>query len=340
MVPPARYADSTFAAYVPQTQSQHDALDAARAFVAHLQKQSRRRLRLGRALRRRSRAEWKGLYLVGPVGTGKTHLLAAMYFALHPQVPCAFMHSSELFRASTPPERYADELAAAYRVLCLDEVELDDPANEARLIVVLKRLERKGVILLATSNVEPERFLSTHLGNDRFRRFLNEEFRRHYRVVLVEGRDYRLGQGKSGRAWIGPAAVTGRRIEEVFREDGRDALWLPFEEFIELSSSTEHRRLIQQLSARASLYLVNIRIRDTDDALRLLRVVDDLYRLPAPPVVYYSSEQDPSEWFVAGSGSGGIEAGIAEKFSRTTSRLAAMCEIEDLRNTAPAGVRP
>ncbi|PSP71956.1 hypothetical protein BRC80_04305, partial [Halobacteriales archaeon QH_9_66_26] len=81
-----------------------------------------------------------GLYLVGPAGTGKTHLLAAVYNALTPAVSCAFLHSSTLFRQTVPPTAFAHRLADEHAVCCLDEVEIDDPANEMRLVQVLQTL--------------------------------------------------------------------------------------------------------------------------------------------------------------------------------------------------------
>src|SRR5690606_35449806 len=104
MTPPDRFTNSTFAAYRPETQRQHEALTEAKRFVEYIRAEHTLpgTKRLGRWIRRGER-RWKGLYLVGPVGTGKTHLLASMYHALHPEVPCAFLHSGELFRAQTPP---------------------------------------------------------------------------------------------------------------------------------------------------------------------------------------------------------------------------------------------
>ena len=335
MQPPQRFASATFSAYEAQEPSQAAALKEARAFVRHIRVQQRWSARLQRHLAgwlRTSEAapRWQGLYLVGPVGTGKTHLLASMYHALHPDVRCAFLHASDLFRTTQPPEAFAQHLADRYRVLCLDEVELDDPANEARLVLTLKSLSRLGVMLLATSNVEPERFLSVAFGNDRFRRFLDEEFRQNYKVVFVGGDDYRRGLEKTGYAWIGPPQQTRPLLRRRFEEDGGEKLWMDFQDLLTASTETEHTRLVRRLARPEHLYLADVAPQGTDDALRLLRLVDDLYLHPEPPTLYFTAPETPEAWLRADAAHGSIEKGIAEKFTRTASRLHALCEIEVL----------
>jgi len=326
---PDRFSSATFDTYKIQESSQFKALEDARNFVEYIRKRPTGLRRKVKTLFSRSAApNWKGLYLVGPVGTGKTHLLSSMYHALQPDIPCAFLHSSEFFRIPEHPEAFARRLARTYQVLCLDEIELDDPANEARLIVALKALEASGVVLLATSNVEPEKFLSAEYGNDRFRRFLNEEFRKQYKVVFVGGDDYRRRLSKPGFAWVGDPSVTRLAMRRSYEADHRKKYWMEFEAFLASSISTEHTRLVQRLAGYDTLYLADIRIQDANDALRLLRVVDDLYQMPAPPVLYFTSETPPDAWLRPSDVHSTLEKGIAEKFTRTTSRLHAMCEIE------------
>lgn len=332
MIPPDRFSDASFDAYRPETPAQLAARDEAISFVKHLEAEHAAGWidRLARMIRRPSVPMWKGLYLVGPVGTGKTHLLAAMYHALHPKVPCAFLHSSALFRTQTPPPQYAQQLANRYRVLCLDEIELDDAANEARLILTLKALEKRGVMLLATSNVEPERFLSAAFGGDRFRRFLNEEFRSHYKVVLIGGDDYRKRLPKTGRAWIGDPLHTEAYLQAAYESAPAPKRRLTFNELLVASTETEHTRLVEHLASPEYLFLSDIEITSTDDALRLLRLIDDLYLQPQPPTLYFSARKAPDEWFVAETARQGLEQGIAEKFKRTVSRLHALCQIEEV----------
>ena len=328
--PPRRYDDARLATYVPQTDSQRTALDKAGRFV-----------RLARV--RYTRPAWMklfrrddglrgGLYLVGPVGTGKTHLLASIYHQLSAPasggaVACAYTHSSALFRARETPDAYAERVAERARVLCLDEVELDDPAGEVRLIAVLRALRERGVTLAATSNAEPERFVSANLGRDRLERFISEEFERQYHVVFVGGDDYRQGLAKEGRAWVGEPAAARAAMRRAFEAAPPPRRWLDFPDLIRLTTEVERTRLTQDLATSRALFIDGITVADTDDALRLLRVADDLYGLPDPPTLYFTSAQPPADWFKAEEQSG-LAAAIAEKFTRTTSRLTALAAVE------------
>ena len=323
--PPERFRGASFASYRPQTPSQDQALQEARRLAERIRRRHRRRL--PRWLRPDD-GLGAGLYLVGPVGTGKTHLLAALYDALHPGVPCAFVHSSALFRATDRPEDYARALAERADVLLLDEVELDDPASEIRLIGVLKMLRRLGVTVAATSNAEPERFVSAAFGRDRLERFLSEEFRRQYHVVFVGGEDYRQRTAKPGRAWVGPPAVTRAAMQAAFDDSEGPKRWLTFPALLRLATETERSTLARDLGTLGALFIEAIRIRDTDDALRLLRIVDDLYEQPRPPVVFFTSEEPPGQWFIPSAQHGGLEQGVAEKFKRTASRLMALAEVQ------------
>ncbi len=325
-LPPARFDGAAFATYRPQNDAQAVALADARQFAERV-----RTRYTGSALRRWLKPDAalrSGLYLVGPVGTGKTHLLVSIYRTLSPDVPCAFLHSSALFRATEHPKAYAARLAAAYRVLLIDEVELDDPANEVRLINVLKALQKLGVTVAATSNAEPEKFLSAQFGRDRLERFISEEFRRTYHVVFVPGEDFRRGLAKPGRAWIGPLDAADAAMRHAFESAPGTKLWLRRADLLRRTTDTERQALTAELAAHDALYFAGLGVASTDDALRLLRVVDDLYTHPDAPVVHFTAEAPPEDWFPNHAGRNGVEASVAEKFERTVSRLRALCAME------------
>ena len=183
-------------------------------------------------------------------------------------------------------------------MLCLDEVELDDPAQEVRLIGVLRALRERRVTLAATSNADPDALIEgAQFGNERLARFIREEFERQYHVVLVPGEDFRQRLAKPGRAWVGPPEASGAAMREAFDAAPEPKRWLAFSDFLALTASTERQRLAEALGALDALFLDGVEIASTDDALRLLRVVDDLYGRPDPPTLYFTSTSAPADWF-------------------------------------------
>ena len=249
MTLPERFHDATFESYEPQMPSQAKALRVAQGFVAEQQRVPPWTERIQRLFGATSEDQPQGLYLVGPAGTGKTHLLAATINALAPEVPCTFLHSSTLFRQTEPPDAFAHRLADRYSVCCLDEVEIDDPANEMRLAGLMKTLAARGVPLLATSNVEPEQYMATQLGDGRIQRFLQTEVRERYRVVGVNGGDYRRTQEvqQSGRGWIGPPEPTRRAMRQAQVDAAGASRWWSFAELHRATTETAHPKLIADL---------------------------------------------------------------------------------------------
>ncbi len=328
MTPPERFGDATFEGYEPQTPSQAEALRRAEAFVAEQRQVPSWTGWVKRLLGMGGDGGPQGLYLVGPAGTGKTHLLAATYNALVPEVSCAFLHSSTLFRQTEPPDAFAHRLADRSAVCCLDEVEIDDPANEMRLAGLMKTLSARGVPLVATSNVEPEQYLATQLGDGRIQRFLRTEVREAYRIVPVRGDDYRRTHEvqQSGRGWIGPPEVTRRAMGQAWTGASGALRWWSFADLRRATTETAHTDLIDDLVALDHLFVENIVIKNTDDALRLLRLVDTLYLHPDAPILCFTAEQSPDDWFAPEQHTG-IARTVAEKFDRTVSRLHALCRI-------------
>ncbi len=170
----------------------------------------------------------RGLYLWGGVGRGKTMLMDRFFESL----PFAdrerrhfhrFMHEvhAELRRIKTrtdPLEILAHRLARRARVICFDELNVTDIADAMILGTLFDALFRRGVTLVATSNVAPAELYRDGLQRQRFLPAI-ALIERHTEVLHVEGgTDYRLRQLRKARTYrIANGADEQKWLEETFR---------------------------------------------------------------------------------------------------------------------------
>jgi cell division protein ZapE len=146
----------------------------------------------------------RGLYLWGGVGRGKTMLMDLFYASLRPQLGerthfYRFMRQvhAELRKIkdrADPLDTVAEQLAARFRVLCLDEFFVADIADAMILAGLFAGLFRRGVTLVATSNTPPEELYKDGLQRQRFLPAI-DLIQSHVEVVQLDGGiDYRLRQ--------------------------------------------------------------------------------------------------------------------------------------------------
>jgi cell division protein ZapE len=178
--------------------------------------------------RRGAHAALRGIYLWGSVGRGKTYLMDLFYASLNfPEKErehfYRFMQGvhAELRAAAhrtDPLEHVAAALAARSRVLCLDELLVDDIADAMILGGLLGALIRRGVTLVATSNRPPRDLYKDGLQRQRFLpaiRLLEEHLDT---VELNGGTDYRLRHLQGARIYVDSADPHGdAALRAVFR---------------------------------------------------------------------------------------------------------------------------
>ena len=158
-----------------------------------------------RRLLRRGRSELQpetGLYLWGGVGRGKT-MLMDLFFECLPEDDRMRMHFhrfmqrvhrelKDLAGTPNPLDEVADRLAADGSVLCFDEFFVADIGDAMILAELLEALFERGVTLVATSNVAPDRLYENGLQRRRFLPVI-DLLKTRTKVHNVDGGvDYRL----------------------------------------------------------------------------------------------------------------------------------------------------
>ncbi|MEM9741825.1 MAG: cell division protein ZapE [Pseudomonadota bacterium] len=133
---------------------------------------------LKRRLRQPAREPLRGLYVWGSVGRGKTMLMDLFHDSLPPGLGVRmhfhrFMHRVQtelkaLQGQADPLAIVAQSFAKDARVLCFDEFFVSDIGDAMILAELLKHLFERGVTLVATSNVVPERLYENGLQRRRF----------------------------------------------------------------------------------------------------------------------------------------------------------------------------
>jgi len=190
-VPPPRFADVRFATYRPDPDepSQAEALAALTDRAAKLSS-PRQNPSVWSRLRRKAPVPGKqGIYLDGGFGVGKTHLLASLWHeSAGPKMYCTFVELTNLVGALGL--RTAVDKLSSYRLICIDEFELDDPGDTMLISRLIGQLVEAGVEFAATSNTLPDK-----LGEGRFQAvdFLREiqALAAHFDVRRIDGPDYR-----------------------------------------------------------------------------------------------------------------------------------------------------
>jgi cell division protein ZapE len=295
------------------------------------------------------RTPLRGLYLWGGVGRGKTFLLD-LFFESLPNALARRVHFHRFMyevhaqlksigRQRSPLEAVARTLARATRVLCFDELYVADIADAMILGALFDGLFRRGVTLVATSNVPPAQLYRDGLQRQRFLPAISL-LESHLEVVRLAGAtDYRLRQLTQAGTYLAAGApdsaarlaalfacladgkaqsggaieIEGRPIAVI--RAGAGVAWFEFRALCVAPRSQDDYIEIAREYQSVIVSGVPVLGADSDDeARRLIALVDEFYdrnvnlivSAAAPPAELYRGER------------------LRAMFARTASRLTEM----------------
>ena len=260
----------------------------------------------------RPAAPERGLYIWGGVGRGKTHLVDTFYdsLALERKLRVHFHRFMQRLHAAltqhsgakNPLEVVADDIADEALVLCFDEFFVSDIGDAMILGGLIDALFRRGVTLVATSNIPPQELYRDGLQRSRFLPAI-ALLEQHLTVTHLEAAtDYRFRTLQRADLWHVPhdrtaaealsayfSSLTGREVGDprsvdinqrplTLLADAPGVAWATFSTLCE-----EPRSAVDYVEMAREYHTVLIEQiplldRDKEDAARrFINLVDEFY---------------------------------------------------------------
>ena len=163
-----------------------------------------------------------GLYLWGGVGQGKTYLMDIFYDSLpfqekqrthfHRFMQKVHQQLSSIKNVEDPLQIVADKIAADCRVLCFDEFFVSDITDAMLLGRLFEALFKRGICLVATSNIEPDGLYKGGLQRARFLPAIAALKASCEVLKLDSGTDYRLRELEQAEIYHWPLDEQANKI--------------------------------------------------------------------------------------------------------------------------------
>lgn len=312
----------------------------------------------------------RGLYIWGDVGRGKT-MLMDLFFSIAPVAAKRRVHFHAFMadvharihqwrqarklgkvKGDDPIAPVARDIADKAALLCFDEFSVTDIADAMILSRLFEALFGLGVVMVATSNVEPRNLYRDGLNRALFLPFIELLQSKTEILHLKAARDFRLEKISSAPVYLVPANDQARRqltalFETIANGVPPKPMQLPllgrfvdvpqaangiarfsFAELCEAPlASVDYLALAQQFHALILDDIPLISQKGANVAKRFINLVDTLYDHHVK--LYASAAAPPAGLYTNASGYEAFE------FSRTISRLTEMASEEYL--AAPHG---
>ncbi len=291
----------------------------------------------------------KGLYLWGGVGRGKTWLVDLFFDLLpfeekqriHFHRFMQFVHAElkTLPNETDPLKIIAERYAAKIKVLCFDEFFVSDITDAMLLGRLMSALFEQGVILVATSNIEPDGLYKNGLQRERFLPAI-EKIKQNCDVMMLDSEiDYRLRELEQAEIYHYPLdeiadnildelfdhmATTDIAVNEILEIENRKVttekctdgiVWFNFASLCDVPRAPadyiEISRYFHTVFVAGVLSMDEIK---NDYAMRFINLVDELYDRNVKLII--SAECEPEKLYTGKK--------LQFQFERTISRLQEM----------------
>jgi cell division protein ZapE len=309
--------------------------------------------------REKRQSRIKGLYIYGDVGRGKT-MLMDLFFEASPVLRKRRAHFHEFmldvhervhalrqkmklgeYAGADPIELAAADLAREAWLLCFDEFHVTDIADAMILGRLFAQLFARGVVLVATSNVEPAELYKDGLNRALFLPFIRT-LEENTEVVRLSSRtDFRLEKLAGMHVWYVPDdAAADDALDRAWRELTRGRNGEPQElplkgrsvhvpraamgvarfSFSDLCerplAAADYLRIAREYHTIILDHVPVMTFETRNAAKRFIILIDTLYDLNVKLIA--SAEAEPDGLY---RGDEGFEA---QEFRRTASRLIEM----------------
>jgi cell division protein ZapE len=293
----------------------------------------------------------KGVYLWGGVGRGKTYLMDLFFDCIpfsrkerthfHRFMLSVHKELEKLQGEKNPLDLIAKSIARRVRILCFDEFFVSDIGDAMLLAGLLEALFKQGVVLVATSNINPNELYKNGLQRDRFVPAIHSINKNTFTIELKSGIDYRLQKLTTAMLYYSPndekadaellrsfhdLVPNQREIREnyivkvldrniVARYHAEDVAWFDFLAICDAPRSAfDYVEISKIFHAIIISGIPRFGERNDDKARRFVHLIDELYDRKVKLIA--SSDVSIANLYQG--------KGLAFEFKRTESRLLEM----------------
>jgi cell division protein ZapE len=298
----------------------------------------------------------QGLYIWGGVGRGKTFLMDLFFSNLHFQDKLRLHFHRFMDQAHTMLRNYQDEsdplklvakeFSNKAKVLCFDEFFVNDIGDAMILSGLLEGLFENNVVLITTSNVEPDLLYKDGLQRERFLPTI-KLLQEHTKIINLEGEtDHRFEFLQTNDVYNSPIdaqslewlhhsfltlanerveaswekiKINDRAIQTIRHTD--TVAWFDFKEICDgPRSASDYIAIAKQFNTVLISHVPIFNGKD-DQARRFINLVDEFYDRHVKLIL--SAEASPAKLYEG--------TRLKAEFGRTISRLTEMQSHEYLQ---------